>query len=57
LTKTTVESVRIANTQDTFQTMRELNAFWDHLPNAIASRDNHKTDTHVKLVTIVKSKT
>jgi hypothetical protein len=27
LTKTTVESVRIANTQDTFQTMRELNAF------------------------------
>jgi hypothetical protein len=25
--KTTVEDVRIANTQDTFQTMRELNAF------------------------------
>jgi hypothetical protein len=57
LTKTTVESVRIANTQDTFQTMRELNAFWDHLPNAIASADNHKTDTHVKLVTTTKSKT
>lgn len=52
-----MEDVRIANTQDTFQTMRELNAFWDLLPNVTALVDNLKIDTHVKLVTTTKSKT
>lgn len=51
------EDVRIANGQDTFQTTRELNASWDHSPNATASQDNQLTDTHVKNANMDKDKT
>lgn len=54
---TNVEDVKTANGQDIFQTTRELNAFWDHLLNAIASANNLKIDTLAKNAHTAKDKT
>ena len=52
-----VENAKIANGQDTFQIIRELNVSWDHSLNVIASANNQQMDTHVKLVTMDQDKT
>lgn len=52
-----VEDVKNVNSQDIFQTIRELNAFWDHLLNAAAFRNTHKIDTLVKNAHMVCTKT
>lgn len=48
---------KIANGQDTFQTMRELNVLSDHLLNATASKNNLKIDTLAKNAHMDKDKT
>lgn len=53
----TVDNVKFANSQDIFQTTRELNASWDHSLNATASQNNQLIDTHVRNAHTVKDKT
>jgi hypothetical protein len=52
-----VEDVKIANGQDIFQTMRELNVSQDHSLSVTASASNLKTDTLVNNAHMVKNKT
>jgi hypothetical protein len=56
LTQLHVVNAKTANGQDTCQTTRELNAFWDHSLNVTASADNLKMVTLVNSVTMVKDK-
>lgn len=51
-----VEDVKNANSQDTFQTIRELNAFWDHSLNVTALADTLLIDTLVKNAHMVNTK-
>jgi hypothetical protein len=56
LTTKTVENVRPANGHNSCQTLPRLNALLDHLPFAIADRDNHKMDIHANNAQLDKFK-
>lgn len=52
----TVENVRPANGHNSCQMSPRLNALLDHLPFAIADRDNHKMDIHANNAQLDKFK-